>query len=315
MHQFQTYTNSPYLPVDDRLGHSYGLLNELAIPELSVRGARQLALNLLENVGIESCVIDSDLLVAHALSVSRLDLCLLPDRPLTKAEQSQFFASLSRRLCFEPMAYIFGKKEFFGHEFGVDQNCLIPRPDTECVVEKVLQLAGDKPMRIFELCTGSGAIAISLAKTLPNVDITASDISLGALTIAQKNAHHLGVKSRVSFLHGDLFAPFSDLLPADIVVANPPYIATDIIRELAPDVRFEPMLALDGGENGLAFYRRIIREADRFLCDSGWLVLEIGFDQGDQVASIFGEPWVNMEILRDWAGHHRVVVAQKKAQV
>lgn len=269
---------------------------------------------MLKDVGVESALLDAQLLLGHVLSSNRIEIQLQGARILTKDEWGRFCALLARRLCGEPVAYLLGKKEFYGLEFMVNEDCLIPRPDTEVVVEKCLSLL--KPSSadlVFDLCTGSGAIGITLLSLRPQLKLVASDISPKALAVAQKNADLLGVFERFTARQGDLFAAFKPHEQAQLIVANPPYIPSASISNLARDVRgYEPRLALDGGVGeGVDFYERIMRDASSFLQPYGYVVLEIGFDQEQAIRKLVGPDLTLVEFFCDLAGNTRGVVLQK----
>ena len=233
---------------------------------------------------------------------------------LLQTQLEYFYSLLARRLCFEPIAYILGNKEFFGYEFMVSKACLIPRPDSETVVEQCLSLLKDKSVAtIYDIGTGSGALCLSILKEHPGLTAIASDLSQDALAIARKNAELLSLSDRVNFLQGDLFEPYCGQPRADLIVSNPPYIALKDLDGLAPDVKnYEPHMALaPGDEHGIAMYRRLIDQAEGFLLDGGFLVLEIGFNQGDMVLSLAQDRLCLHGIFHDLAGNPRVVVLRK----
>ncbi len=241
--------------------------------------------------GIDEPRLSAELLLAHTLKCSRMALYTQYERIPPEGEVAPFREMVKQRANHVPVAYLIGKAWFFSLEFSVTRDVLIPRPDTETLVEFILQQArqradwsGPSAPAILDLCTGSGAIAVTLAKRLPTASLTATDISPKALTVAKENAALHQVSDRVSFLEGDLFAPLEHV-PAPVlyhvVAANPPYIPTADVAALPPNVRdYEPRLALDGGLDGLDFHRRIVAEAKRFLKPAGLLILEMQFDQG-----------------------------------
>jgi release factor glutamine methyltransferase len=262
----------------------------------TIEEALSLSAELLRAVQIDSALLDSRLLLGH---VKGFEL---------------FSKLLARRLCFEPIAYILGTKEFFGYDFYLSPDCLIPRPDTETVVEHCLALLPlEREARIWDICTGSGAIAISILKERPKCYAIASDISMGALHVAKKNASNLGVHDRLELLAGDLFEPFAPSSQADLIVCNPPYIGRADYEALAPDVKnYEPKAALlAGDEEGILFYRRIISDALRFLKSGGYLVLEIGYNQAEFIRKLIDSNFVLLGIYNDLADNPRVVVLKK----
>jgi release factor glutamine methyltransferase len=266
--------------------------------------------------GIDSPRLDAELLVAHALGLRRIDLYLRHDQPLNDGERTRIKDLLRRRVAREPVAYIIGRREFWSLDLEVSPAVLIPRPETEGLVTAALDLlakpGGGRRPRMVDLGTGSGAIAIALATSRPDAAVWASDRSLEALAVARRNAHRHGVDARIQFLAADWLAPFPSAPPGfDVVAANPPYIPSAQLAGLEPEVRdFEPRVALDGAEDGLACLERIITDARRVLAPEGHLLLELGFDQSAAVAALltragFGE----IRFHRDYAGHLRVAQA------
>ena len=234
---------------------------------------------------IEAPALDASLLLGEVLRKSRTELLAHGDDSLSEEQRDQFFALIQRRLGGECTAYILGRKEFRALDFIVNPSVLVPRPDTETLVEVVLELSNarqdlidrgavkDKGRSLLDLCTGSGALAISVKNERPFFDVTASDISAAALETAELNARQLlGDKNNIRFIHSDLFQNIDGRF--DIIVSNPPYIASGEMSALPPEVRREPPLALDGGKDGLAIIRRIIERASGHLTDGGLLLLE-----------------------------------------
>ena len=240
------------------------------------------------DAGITSARLEAQLLLAHVLGCSRVALYTGFDKPLADAELTGYRELIKRRLGGEPVAYLLGEHEFWGLPFYVDDSVLVPRPDTETVVEVARSARTDRAAacRVLDLCTGSGAIAISLAKELTGSTVIATDISEAAVAIARRNAERNKLADRVEVRHGDLWAAVAGER-FDLVVSNPPYIASAIIATLGAEVRREPVLALDGGETGLVFYDRICGEARAYLEPGGTLVVEHGYDQADTVRARF----------------------------
>ena len=228
---------------------------------------------------------------------------------------------MQRRIRGEPLQYIVGHQEFWSIDLHVDPRVLIPRPETELLIEQVLVILSKAPskapLRILEIGTGSGAIAISLTSELKNVFVVATDVSAEALKLAKENARGAGVHQRIAFVQGDLFAPFrpvGDKGGADMILSNPPYVTRSEIEALSREVKnHEPLTALDGGEDGLDFYRRIIEQAPAYLSDPGWLLLEMGQGQGPSVSKLIRQrgAFRAPELVRDFAGIERVVKAEK----
>jgi release factor glutamine methyltransferase len=282
----------------------------------------------LKRKGIPEPRIDAEVLLAHVLKIERLEIYLNLDCQLTDKDLSTYDKLIERRVRREPVAFIIGHKEFMGLKFFLNKDVLIPRPETEILVEKVIEKVRnirkwrscgyrrDSSTIIVDLCTGSGNIAISLARNIASCKIYAIDISKGAIQVARKNAKFHKVKGKIEFLSGDLFSPLEMLnsnLEVDFVVSNPPYVKSSDLILLPPEIKKEPLSALEGGDDGLDFYQRIIPEASKYLVDGGYLIMEIGDYQGKAVMNLikkerqFGPP----QLVKDYAGLDRVVVAQK----
>ncbi len=275
----------------------------------------ELGARILAESGIESAALDASLLLAGACGAERARLLAgLVD--VGPAQASRFKAMLARRAAREPVAYILGHKEFFSLEFLVSRDTLIPRPETETLVEAALSWARThRVARVIDLCTGCGAIALALARHMPGTRVAATDISEPALAVARRNARQLGLGERVEFYCGDLWYPLEPLgeklEPFDMVVANPPYVAENDFDRLAPEIRgYEPKIALVAGNDGLAYYREILRGAPRFLRAGGYVAFEVGLGQADSVAQIFSATGARtIYRFRDLAGFERVVAA------
>ena len=262
---------------------------------------------------------NAKLMLMHYCDISANDLLVHGEKEISKEDEEKLYEAVKRRLTREPLQYITGTAPFMGLDFKVDKNVLIPRPDTEILVEEALRNLNDGS-RILDLCTGSGCILISLLKYSNDCKGVGTDISEGALGIARENARViLGEDNNAEFLEGDLF----EALPGDtndreknrfeMIVSNPPYIATDVIETLMPEVRdYEPRLALDGTGTGLLFYERIIPTAKDHLTVGGQLLLEIGYDQGEAVKDIMDKNgYIETNIIKDYAGNDRVVTGIK----
>jgi release factor glutamine methyltransferase len=265
--------------------------------------------------------LNAELMVVHALGLTREKLYLDLQREVNPKEQAMIESLMRRRIRGEPLQYIVRHQEFWSIDLNVDPRVLIPRPETELLIEQALLILSEapsqSPLHILEIGTGSGAIAISLARELKNVFIVATDVSDEALTLAKENARGAGLHERIAFVQGDLFGPFrraGEKGGVDMVLSNPPYVVRSEIGSLAREVKdHEPRAALDGGEDGLDFYRRIVEQAPVYLNDPGWLLLEMGQGQGARVSELirqrgaFGTP----ELVRDLAGIERVLKAQR----
>lgn len=266
--------------------------------------------------GIEAARREAELLLAHVLQTSRTDLLMRYDEQPADAERAKFRELITRRVGGWPVAYLVGSRGFYLLDFEVDPAVLIPRPDTETLVLEALNRL--KPLtapRVLDIGTGSGCIAVSLAHQKKDAQVTAIDISPDALAVAKRNAAKHNVADRITFLQGDLLAPLPPGGTFDLIVSNPPYIAQSEFAGLSPDVRdHEPRLALDGGPDGLAFYRRLAASAGAFLKPGGSLLLEIGYTQDAAVRALLAErPEFDLgPTLKDMGKHPRVVTAKKK---
>jgi len=261
--------------------------------------------------GIDKPLLDAQVLLSHALSVSRTQLVIDAKKPLAPDELARFREMVRRRRAREPVAYLLGVREFYGRPFRVDKRVLVPRPDTEALVDVALARteARSLSMRALDLCTGSGCVAITLARQRPTARVHATDISDEALAVARDNALRLGAYN-VSFARGDLFeAVPASLAPFDVITANPPYIASGEIDTLDKDVRdFEPRLALDGGNDGLAVVRRIVDGAPGLLDAGGTLAVEVGAGEADATALLFeSRGFRRVAITRDYGKIERVI--------
>lgn len=272
---------------------------------------------LLE-AGIEHYRLESEILLSHVLQVPREKLYVHDKLEIKGGDYERWASVLDERKQKKPIAYILGKKEFMSMDFLVDENVLIPRPETELIVEKVLSIANGKKdyeWQIIDLGTGSGNLAISLAHYLPRSKIWATDISEKALEVARTNAEKNGSGNRVNFLHGDWFTAIKGWhleREVDFVVSNPPYLTYAEMRSLPPDVRYEPEIALDGGEDGLKFYEKIISDSLLFLKKGGTLFLEIGARQKNEIVDLMNKSgrFCNTKITKDYSGFDRIIAAR-----
>lgn len=274
------------------------------------------AAEYLAGHGVSAPRLSGELLLAHSLGLTRIDLYLRFEQPLTSEELAGFKALILRRRSGEPVAYILGRREFYGLEFKVGPGVLVPRPETEHLVEEALKhLRAEPEPRLLDLCTGSGAVALAVLANLPEATAVGVDISPEALDYAQANAAALGLNSRVTWLAGDLWdavAPAGGFFP--VITANPPYVTEAEWPGLMPEVgRFEPRLALVGGADGLEVVRAIIAGSGAFLRPLGWLLIELGAGQAEAAmalarrAGIFGQ----VEMVKDLAGIERVLACQR----
>jgi release factor glutamine methyltransferase len=258
--------------------------------------------------------LDAELLAAHAFGLARIQLYAQFDRPLSADELGRFRELVKRRQAGEPVAYIVGRKEFWSLDLGVDRRVLIPRPDTETAVEAALALLpADAPVRVCDVGTGSGAIALAIRKERPQATVVALDVSADALAVARDNAQRLALP--LELRQGDLLAPLAaepSVDPFDVIIANLPYVPRGDVPGLAPEVQAEPLLALDGGDDGLALVRRLAAEAGAHLRPGGALVLEIGAGQAAETSRICeAAGLVRVTSRRDLGGNERVVVGHR----
>lgn len=254
----------------------------------------------------------SRLIMQYILNKPRQYLIVYDNQILTLRQEVDYFKAIKRLVQGEPIQHITHQQEFMKLNFFVDENVLIPRPDTEVLVEEVIKIARKTNARkILDLCTGSGAIAVSLAKYLDDVEITATDISDKSLKIAKKNAKANEVEQKITFIESDLFEKIPNE-KYDIIVSNPPYIKKDIIKTLTKEVQKEPKIALDGGEDGLDFYRKIAKESEKYLKFKGYLCLEIGYDQKKDVIKIINNErkYVGTYSKKDLYDNDRIVVTK-----
>ncbi|HXX69568.1 MAG TPA: peptide chain release factor N(5)-glutamine methyltransferase [Polyangiaceae bacterium] len=260
--------------------------------------------------GLPTARLDAELLLAHALSTTRVQLVVDSKRPLDAAELTRFRELVRRRRTHEPVAYLVGQREFYGRTFRVDRRVLVPRPDTEVLVDVAMDRTRhvSMAMRALDLCTGSGCVAITLARERPTSRVVATDAHLDALDVARDNARRLGAYN-VALRPGDLFAAVDPTWRFDLVTANPPYVPTGEIGALPADVKdHEPRGALDGGEDGLAVVRRIVEGASAHLAAGGVLALEVGAGEADAVAALLRRhSFAEVTCRRDYGGIERVV--------
>ena len=272
----------------------------------------------LKSKGLESARIDAETLLAHNLDCERIDLYLRHDQPLNEGELNRFKTFIKRRLAREPVAYITGLKEFWSLPFEVSPAVLIPRPETECVVEAALKQLSNPAACVLELGVGSGAISVALAHERPGWEFIDLDRSVEAIQIARKNAQRHGRDDAMRFLAGDWIEALSSERDCfDLIVSNPPYIRSGDMDTLAPEVRLhEPSGALDGGPDGLLHIRKIITSTHPILKPNGLLILEIGFDQRTAVKEIAapGGFYESVMFEKDYSGHDRVALLRKKGR-
>ena len=293
-------------------------------PEWTIIKLLKWTTTYFESRDIDGPRIEAEILLAHVLQLQRIDLYLQYDEPLYSNELSRFKDLIKRRINREPVAYIVGNKEFWSMDFFVTKDVLIPRPETEFLVETAINLlpqdSASNPMltpkRILELGTGSGAVILALASMRPGHLFFAFDRITAAVRLAKQNAKLHGFESRVSFICADWFGPIKDKKPVfDMIVSNPPYVPSRVIGKLQPEiVKHEPISALDGGEDGLLCLRHIINNAHLYLQRKGHLLLEIGHDQRNDVQKIVDQcaKYENVVYTKDYSGYDRIVQMRKK---
>ena len=269
------------------------------------------AASRLTAAGVDAPRLCAELLLAHALGVTRTELHVYPERPVPPAELAGLEALLSRRAAGEPMAYLLGEREFYGRSFAVTPDTLIPRPETEHLVELALERCPEAPLRFVDLGTGSGCIAVTLCAERPSWQGLAVDKSRAALRMARRNATALGVESRLHFVQADFCKPV--LHHCQLVVSNPPYIASADYAALDPGVRlFEPAAALTPGPSGLEHLAAIAEQAVNCLQPGGWLLMEHALDQGTPLRLLLkNNHWKNVFTFKDLAGLERITGAQR----
>lgn len=278
---------------------------------MQIQEALTQAIETLRNQEVESPRLDAELLLAHVLQVNRAALLTWPERRLSPKQLTSYRDLVARRAAREPLAYITGHREFFGLDLAVDSRVLIPRPETELLVERAIEIGRriQQQPRIADVGAGSGAIAVSLAVHLSGAVVYALDSSVGALAVVAENARHHGVADRVRCLQGDLLAPLPE--PVDLVAANLPYVTAEEWEVLPPEIRaHEPRAALDGGSDGLDHIRRLLDTACQYLRPDGTILIEIGASQGAAVTALARGARQGAEVVlcQDLAGLDRLVV-------
>lgn len=280
----------------------------MTMPPIQVADALKWGAEALGAGDVDSPRLDAEVFLGHILGVGRTGVLVDPARILRHEESTAFRDMIQRRKDREPVAYIIGYKEFWSLSFKVNPECLIPRPETEHLIEAVVDVADDPDasLRVLEIGTGCGAVAVCLAREFPGARIAATDMSIGALAIARVNAEAHGVADRIIFQEADLFP--SGGAAFDMIVSNPPYVPTGHLLQLAPEVRdFEPLTALDGGHDGLRFLGAIAAGARDHL-RNGWLVMEMGHGQAAAVVSYMEKAgFRRIDVVKDYAGVKRVV--------
>ena len=281
----------------------------MTIHDLIVETAKK-----FDDIGIPSARLDAEVLLSFCLGCERIEFLKYPDRAIDGKQLDAFHQMVGRRLRWEPVAYITGRKAFWSFVLDVNPDVLIPRPDTEVIVEEALAVCRKESFHqpaILDIGTGSGAIALALAYEIPDARVTATDISAAALSVAKKNARMLGLENSITFLQGDLFEPVEGLF--DIIVSNPPYIDAQEYETLAPGVKnYEPKQALWAGQTGVEFYEKLVYQAPDRLKEKGWLLLEIGAKQAEVVRAMMVDLFENVDVRADYAGLSRVMKGRRR---
>ena len=282
---------------------------------MKIKDVLSQGISILKDNNIEDANMKAKIVLADLLGKNKEYLMIHDDDDIKDGLNKIFLKKIERLKNREPLQYVINKQDFMGMELYVDENVLIPQPDTENLVEEVILLSDKKrkyirdEIKILDLCTGSGAIAISLSKLINKSLVYASDISKKALKIAEENS--MKNHANVLFLESDLFDKISRIYKFDIIVSNPPYIESEVIKTLSEEVQKEPILALDGGEDGLDFYRKIAKDAKDYIEKEGYLALEIGYNQRLAVENILKENgYKNIYSRKDLGGNDRIVVGQ-----
>jgi release factor glutamine methyltransferase len=282
---------------------------------LTVLEALNSASNYLQNKGIKSSRLNAELLLSHVLNCKRLELYLSFDRPLQKSEIDSYRGLLKRRSDFEPLQYIIGKVEFYGLKFEVNKSVLIPRPETELLVEAVIESVGkDESINILDIGSGSGNISIALAKNIPSCRVVGLDISEEAIVISKRNAKLNGVDNQLMFVKKNIFNGIDNFENKfDVIVSNPPYVSIEDFANLDPELRlFEPKIALTDESNGLSFYRTISSLSKTLLKNNGKLFFEIGDAQAEKVKKILmDDNYKNILIKKDYSDIERIIMGEK----
>lgn len=277
----------------------------MKIEELLKKGKIKLIENKMEDANLIARI-----LLQFVLKLDRSELTLRQEQEVEENKEKKYEKAIQKILEGVPLQYITKSQEFYGLTFYVDENVLIPQPDTETLVEEVLKIV-QKENKILDICTGSGCIGIALAYHLKNAKIMMSDISRKALEIAKKNALTNQVLEQVELIESNLFEKIEGKF--NIIVSNPPYIETNVIKTLSKQVQNEPKLALDGGEDGLSFYRKLAKEAPKYLEKDGYLCIEIGYHQKEKIIELIKETgeFSKIEVKQDLAGNDRVIIAKR----
>jgi release factor glutamine methyltransferase len=283
------------------------------VVEKTTRQVLEEGIEILKANNIDNPILDAQIILGNILNIDKLHILIYPEKTVSEENRLDFLNQIKLRADGMPTQYIVGRQEFMNMEFEVNKDVLIPRPDTEILIEEIInRLDNDKEYNILDIGTGSGCISISLAKYLKKALVYTVDISEDATRVAVRNAKKNNVFDKIKFFNGNIFEPFKDeSFQFDIIVSNPPYIPTKVIPTLSTNVKdYEPTLALDGGEDGLNFYREIIKNANKVLKHRGKIFFEIGYDQALSVKGLLEEgDYVDICEVKDLAGLDRVIKA------
>ncbi|MDO5555519.1 MAG: peptide chain release factor N(5)-glutamine methyltransferase [Clostridia bacterium] len=285
---------------------------------MNIKQSLEHGIKILRENNIDEAILKTKILLSYALNKNKEYLITHEQEELTEKVINKYNSYITRIKNNEPIQYITQRQEFMGLSFLVNEDVLIPRPDTEILVEEVLNIIKvEQKNKVLDLCTGSGAIGISIAKYVQNAKVTLLDISNKALKVAKVNYINniLPVESsRIKIIKSNLFSEINEQNKFDIIVSNPPYIKTSVIYTLEKQVQKEPLIALDGGAQGLDIYKKIIKEAYKYLVDDGYLCLEIGYDQKEQIIKLIKntKKYNNIYSKKDLAGNDRIVICKKE---
>ena len=281
---------------------------------MNIGSLLNLATKMLKSKEIDTARLDSQLILGNVLNKDKIYLMINSSEEVEKEKEEEFLNLINKRMENMPVRYILGEVDFMGLDFYIEEGVLIPRSDTEVLVEEVLKIIGkDEKLYVCDLCSGSGAIGISLAYYRKNIMVDLIDFYEKPEKISKKNIIKNNLENQVKFIKSDLLKePIKELKKYDIIVSNPPYIKEDVIETLMDDVKnYEPRSALSGGDSGLIFYERIVEESKKVLKENGILAFEIGYDQGDSVSNIMkNNGYIDIKVVKDLAGLDRVVIGR-----
>lgn len=282
---------------------------------MNIREAIKTGMNMLKEKNIEDATLKSKMIMENVLGQNRQYIIVNDLNQLDCKQEKEYFLEIKKLLENNPIEYITNKKEFMNLELYVNQDVLIPRQDTEILVEEVINILHKNKaenIQILDMCTGSGAIAIALAKNVEKCIVDAVDISSGALEVVRKNVVKNQVEDKINIINSDLFSKVPNK-KYNLIVSNPPYIERNVIEKLDKQVQKEPIIALDGGEDGLDFYKKIINEASSYLESNGYLCFEIGYNQRNEVQNLLSNSgkYQNIYCKKDLCGNDRVIIAKK----